>query len=252
MANYTTEVKTIIRHFAASPSSTIAQQIDKAIPQIFNFDFPIWDADYKSTLCRKILLHYFNKEIGYETFALWQLALSERLNLIMPYYVDLWNTTQLQYNPLTDVDLWETLKRDATDVNNYSDSTNTTNKNTSNSTTSDTGTQQVDATDKVLNSDLPQANYANLDYGTDLNESESNTKTTTTAKTTGTDTTTGTGTATKQSTDNRKSNQNDVMHRAGLSGSRSYTDLILQYREAILNIDRMIIEELADLFMMIY
>lgn len=51
------------------------------------------------------------------------------------------------------------------------------------------------------------------------------------------------------STDKDNSHQ---LHRKGANGSRSFTQLLVEYRDSLLNIDMMIINELSDLFMKIY
>lgn len=66
-------------------TTTIKQMIDN------NFDFqmtnyPIFDEDYRSVLNQKILNHYYEDEIGFETTALFRFYLNNKLNEIMPKY----------------------------------------------------------------------------------------------------------------------------------------------------------------------
>ena len=49
---------------------------------IFDFDFPIFDEDYKIPLEKKILRHYYLREIGFETLGVWKLKLNDKLNEI--------------------------------------------------------------------------------------------------------------------------------------------------------------------------
>ena len=53
----------------------------------------------------KILMHFYTREIGEETFGLWQLRLCDRLNVIMPYYNQLYKSELIKFNPMYDVDL---------------------------------------------------------------------------------------------------------------------------------------------------
>ena len=53
----------------------------------------------------KILRHFYTREIGEETFGLWQLRLCDRLNVIMPYYNQLYRSELIKFNPMYDVDL---------------------------------------------------------------------------------------------------------------------------------------------------
>lgn len=71
---------------------------------VINFQFPIWDETDRAGLIHKILIHYYMREIGLETVALWKLRLYDKLNMIMPYYIRLWNSE------MDAGDLWETFR----------------------------------------------------------------------------------------------------------------------------------------------
>lgn len=281
MSKYTTQVRWIIEQTTSySKNLPISQRVSLACPKIFDFDFPMWLEEYRPTLEKKILMHYFNKEIGFETVGLWKFYLEERLNLIMPYYNELYKTTVKDYDWLTDTNAHETYvgnkklqenaKFDA-NGNVRSDLTgDTTDDFTGGETFSGTGSSTTDGTQsqttKTLESDLPQANYANLDYGTKLTEGEqsgtsheeSTTKNDSTTDITNKDVVHATQNSntdtTQQSTNDLQSNTDDIYtrDRVGAFGSRSLTELLMQYRDSIINIDNMVIDELKDLFMMIY
>lgn len=245
MSNYTTQVKILILQASQNdPYKTISEKIDIAIPKIFDFDFPIWAEEYRGTLCRKILLHYFNKEICYETVRLWKLALEERLNLIMPYYNDLYKSTVLEYDPLTDIAYTETLDRQSKDVQGADETRNSTMDST-------TGLESLEISkDKgsTLGSDFPQANYGGVDYGTDLTEVER-----ITTDTSNTDTKYHNETYGNRRLDDTKDHTlADKIHKTGNTGSKSFAELVMKYRETLVNIDKMVIDELHDLFMLIY
>lgn len=109
MSKYTTEVRFICENGAGLVESegykSINQIITDAIPKIFDFDFPIFDETYRSVLERKILKHYYTREICAETVGLWKHYLDMRLNEIMPYYNKLYESELLAFNPFYDVDL---------------------------------------------------------------------------------------------------------------------------------------------------
>ena len=106
MAHFTTEIRSIVE--VNSSEGSIDERIAEATPKIFNFPFPIWKEEDRQPLEELILQHYYMREIGFETVGQWKLQLRTKLREIMPYYVDLWKTTQKQYNYLQDVDIWET------------------------------------------------------------------------------------------------------------------------------------------------
>lgn len=277
MSKYTTELRWIIESATADQTNlTISQRITAAAPKIFNFNYPIWNESYKTTLETKILKHYFNKEIGMETVGLWKLYLEERMNLIMPYYNQLYETATKNYDYMSDVNSSETYTANKTNkatadftlTGNLTGSTTDIGKDTINSTskTTDNGSRDSDTTinNKNLESDLPQANYANLDYGTNLVESEqtealhdttNNVSNFAVDSTTDRNNTTNASQVTSQTTKNIVDGNADETYtrtRKGAFGGKSLTELMMEYRQSIINIDNMIINELSDLFMLIY
>lgn len=109
MSKYTTEVRFICEHNAGLSDSVGYSDVDnviqRAIPKIFDFDFPIFDEDYRNILCTKILRHYYTREICEETVGLWKLRLETKLNEIMPYYNKLYKSELIEFNPLYDTDI---------------------------------------------------------------------------------------------------------------------------------------------------
>lgn len=146
MSKYTTEVRFICETMAGLDHSegynSVNDIITLSMDKIFDFDYPIFDANYKSILQRKILKHYYTREIGAETVGLWKHFLDRKMNEIMPYYNKLYLSETLDFNPLYDVDLTTTRKTDGekagqTTTANYEEGTegsSTTTENTENGT----------------------------------------------------------------------------------------------------------------------
>ena len=109
MSNYTTQIRFICESKSGLTESTgfagITEAIEGSVEQIFAFDWPIFDESYRIPLEVKILRHFYTREIGEETFGLWQLRLCDRLNVIMPYYNKLYESELIKFNPMWDVDL---------------------------------------------------------------------------------------------------------------------------------------------------
>lgn len=109
MSKYTTELRFILEEAAGYDASqgyaTIPEIIEKARPKIFDFDFPIFDENYRVPLETKILKHFYTREIGAETVALWKFWLDTRLNEIMPFYNQLYKSELIKFNPLYDTDI---------------------------------------------------------------------------------------------------------------------------------------------------
>lgn len=109
MSKYTTEVRflceSLTGHTESVGFTSVDEILTQAAPLIFSFDFPMFDNAYRLPLERKILRHYYTREISEETYGLWKLRLEDRLNVIMPYYNKLYESAVLSFNPFYDVDL---------------------------------------------------------------------------------------------------------------------------------------------------
>ena len=150
MAKYTTEVRSICEHYAglkeSAGYSSIDSIIEKAAPKIFDFDFPIYDEAYRTVLEKKILRHFYTREIGDETVGLWKLRLETKMNEIMPYYNQLYKSTLYDFNPFYDVDFARShqTKTDGSTKNNSNQDYNGTIHNEGSST--DNNTRNIDTT----------------------------------------------------------------------------------------------------------
>ena len=148
MSKYTTELRFICETEAGETESVGYSDVDDviaaALPHIFDFDFPIFDENYRTTLETKIIRHYYTREIGLETYGLWKLKLQTKLNEIMPYYNKLYESELFTYNPLYDVDMTTTHVGRKTGENTNVDSrisersNSGTSKNVGDETTADT------------------------------------------------------------------------------------------------------------------
>ena len=109
MSKYTTEVRFICETEAGLTESVgnskVDEVLDKSWDKIFDSgDWEIYDEEYRPILCKKILKHFYTREIGAEIAGLWKLWLNQRMTEIMPYYNQLYKSTLLEFNPLYDTD----------------------------------------------------------------------------------------------------------------------------------------------------
>lgn len=188
MAKYTTEVRTICENYANLKKSEGYNSVQKILndswDKVFDFDFPIFDENYREPLCKKILKHFYTKEIGEETVGLWKLRLDDRMNEIMPYYNKLYESELISIEPLV----------------NYRVRTNGNNTKTGSDGVAETG--QSSETDTLHGTSVRTGGYTDTHDGTDTLEKqgkEADTKTgnKTNAKT-GTETDTKTGNIDRQ------------------------------------------------------
>lgn len=246
--------------------------------------YPIFDENYRSILNQKIIAHYLFREIGFETAALFRDRLNTRLNEIMPYYNQLYNSELLKFDPLINNKYTENFSgHDNSDkienqidgrkinVDSYADSqldsiggkeVNETGKlNTTSSSNGKTKTLASDTPQGLLSSDLLEnelyiSNAALGESGEETNSEENktanqveNTKTNTTGHNTNSQTTDDNFAGEKTGKEDFwKTWERKFEGMQGISGA----ELLNKFRETFLNIDMMVINELGDLFMCIW
>lgn len=249
MSKYTTEVRFICENSAGLSESEGADNVDSILDKcwnkIFNFDFPIFDENYRQVLCRKILKHYYTREIAHETVGRWKLALNAKLNEIMPYYNQLYKSELLEFNPFYDVDL--TRSREGSGTSNKTSNNTETNSGTSKNVSSGSGTSNTDTLNRF--SDTPQnsmdtqgiADSAPLTTVTKVNEDNTTTNEST-------DTLTRNDNRTGKGAENINSTDKYIETVRGKQGTENYSSLLKKFRETFLNIDMMIIEDCSDCF----
>lgn len=207
MSMYTTELRFICEDYAGLTESTgynnVEQVIAGALPKLFDFDFPIFDEEYRTVLETKIVKHYYTREISEETVGLWKLRLNAKMNEIMPYYNRLYTAWAVEFNPLYDTDI----------------TTQHTLDNESSQTTTGKSTDRF--------SDTPQGSLQNIEDNTYLSSANIND-------------TNATGTST--------SSDEYLEKITGKRNGASYSEMLDKYRDALINIDVMVIDDLADLF----
>ena len=156
MSRYTTEVRYICEKYAGLDKSAeytdVKEVINNSWEKIFDFDFPIFDEAYKPILCKKIIKHYYTREIGLETVALWKLKLDTLMNEIMPYYNKLYQTELLSFNPLYDADYTKTHEGSDSGEGTDSGRSNRTGATTHTGTITDSGEHAEDITDTSTHS----------------------------------------------------------------------------------------------------
>ena len=186
--------------------------------------FPnIWSKD---KLAKKIVDHYYMREIGYDTPAMFEHYAKIKMEEIMEEKLPLIYTTALSYNPLINVDYTEEFSRTANQEGNGSSSSESNSNSSGLAVNSDTPQGQINK-QSILN-----GSYAS---STGASESESTIEDST------------------SSTTSQQTEESYTRHLTGNQGiSATYQAMIKQFRENIVAVDKQIIEELNSLFMGIY
>lgn len=283
MSKYTTEVRFICESKSGLENSKGCDDVDEILNnswnKIFTTKAEIFDENYRAVICKKILKHYYLREICSETVGIWKLWLNTRLEEILPYYNQLYKSALLEFNPLYDVNVTRTHNRTidenktengtttetSTDKNTGSGTRdNTTSGNNTNSSTgsvTDTGT----GSSKDLYSDTPQGALTGVENetyltnarkitNTDSSTSESSNSGSSEYKDTGnvkysdTSDRTNTKNGSNSNTGTVNNTEEYLESVIGKQGSGSYSGMLKEYRDTFLNIDRMVIAEFDDLF----
>lgn len=291
MSKYTTEVRFICESKSGLEVSGGSGDVDNIIAnswdKIFTSKAPFFDEEYRSVLCQKILKHYYLREICCETVGIWTLWMNTRLEEIMPYYNQLYESAKIEFDPMHDVDLTRkhdrnvegTSKEDGTRTQTTKETREDSSKGSRNLTgnrdTDTTGngtistTNTSDETKRDLYSDTPQGAITGLENEnyltnarkiTDNVNGSGNEQTNTTEKT-GTNykenestngstngTTNGSLDGTTTNTGSTNTTEDYLETIVGKQGTESFSSLLNKFRETFLNIDMQVIEEFSDLF----
>ena len=220
MAKYTMELRTVIDYEGRDTVENYFKDYcinnylrENEVETILNAN--IWSKD---RLASKIVDHYFMREIGYETVALFKHYCKVYMQEIMERYLPLIYSNCIEYNPLVNVDYSEEFTRN---IQGSGESTSTNN-----------------ASGLSVNSDTPQGqiNKTNIlagQYASNTGASE-----------------------TESEINDTTSNTTDETYTKKVKGnsgvSATAQRMIQQYRENIIAIDEQIIKELDKLFMGLY
>ena len=183
----------------------------------------------RAELNNKILSYYRFREIGFETVGRFLFELETALNEIMPKYNQLFYSADQDFNPIYNVDYNKTLARNKTNADSGTTTSSTSSSDNAKSVSSQTPQNQLN---------ISSANIDSVNYADEATWSAGN----------------QTGSATGSSASTGQENETTLETTKGNFGVVSAQDLILKYRETILNIEQLIIHDprIAELFMLIY
>lgn len=189
--------------------------------------YPIFDNAYRWTLNEKIILRYWTQEIGFESDSLFRHHMHARMNEIMPYYNQMYETT------LVDFDMFETM-----DILNTSEDTAMGKAKADSESQATSGTKS-DSVSRSVYSETPQTRLSpNQDYASNATDSKSESNADSDSLTTD-----------KTDSESEQTSKGESRTK-GSQGAKSL--LLMQFRDTILNIDTMVLDDLSDLFMQVW
>ena len=209
------------------------REIENCICYLFPKGFPFYtdSEELRQNFLQKFYDEYMFREIGFETVERFKRSLLGKLNKIMPYYTQLYHTEleSKDINFLLNKDLLETFEREISGSSEVN----------SNSTTNTNGTSSANSNDIMY--DTPNTRIDDMTkYPTQGSQGENNA------------TTSSNGTSTSNQTGENTQTEKTSLISKGNIGITSSAQLLKEWREVIINIDDMILNELEDLFMLLF
>ena len=261
MAKYTVELRELLNNPEVKPlidkaMSTYPLYVKRSSEEHIPAYIPT-----REELNKSILDYYKYREIGFETVGRFIDELEIALNEIMPYYNQLYMTTDLDYEILYNVNYTKeiNIERDGTQTASANSESIGSNDITSSDNTSTTGNNE--SYNKSTNSDTPQSqlsitnkNIDTIDYASSVEFDHNSTDTTSSSQGNSTSSSNSNVTNTSGGTTTTDDKEKSVEITKGNYGQVSYQSLIRQYRELITNVTQKIINDrrIAELFMLVY
>ena len=243
----------------------------------------VWSKD---KLAKKIVNHYYMREIGFETPALFKHYAQTTMEEIMEEYLLKIYTKFLEYDPLSSVDYVETFEREintedegklttnnSSSLQGSSSSTNSSSLITDNEINQSTQTTVNNSNSSLeVNSDTPQTNISkqnllNGSYASSTSARENSETNNTTSTTNTTNNTSSSENGNISSTNSENGSNNSVSNNNAKSKTlEKYTHkmvgdngvivtnqyLVREFRELAISLDLEIINKLNTLFMGVY
>lgn len=192
---------------------------------IWDFEYDgFYEGDAKAAFEKKVIDHYYFRQIGQETVGRFLHYFRTRIREIMPYYKQVYKSIQIMDgidDPFGNIDITETFEQTS---ESSSESSSTSRGNGSNNST-----HKYSAT--------PQGSISTIDeYLTEATVDNSS------------NTSEGSG-------EGSSSAEGVIRHtltKRGNQGVNTYAHDMVEFRQTFLNIDKMIIDDLDDLFLGVY
>lgn len=227
----------------AKYSIELRDVIESLNVDLFDFDYEYYADNYalQKRFENMFIQHYYFHEIGFETIERFKLNLQARLNLNAPLYKQYWEshlrTKDIDF--AVNKDYIETVTRELETESATSSSSNNSSLNNNESTS-------ISNADNKLSNIGDGVSMAKLndEYVTGVENEQRSVKTSDTQATQSSDT--------SNVNDTGKQTETLTTSGKGNIGTTSSAQLIKEWRQIMLNLDKQIIEDCADLFMQIY
>lgn len=256
MSSYTITLKEVVDLYAMDEASNNRDKIELARTKLFDFDYPIYDENYRKDFETHFIRNFYMREIGTETEGLFKFNLETWLIINMPYWNKVFESELITFDALSNTNITSTHDK----TNDVTGTSKGETKGSSNGTnnTSNNGSLTENDFNRKLESNTPDSRLeitasngtGVIEYASNIEEdSTTNSKT---SNSSGSQTTNDTTDVT--STGSNTSNQTEKLTetRSGKVGEKSYSKMLTEYRETFLRIEKDIFKEMNQLFMLVY
>lgn len=187
-------------------------------------NYNLYENSYKPIFEEKFIKRFYFREIGVETIQRFIINLETTLNEIMPYYEHLYQTTTYKYDPILNYDVTETITREIVgELESNNRAEQSTNQN-----------EGIRSYDTPIIKVKDENNYKKSPSF--ITDTQSN----------------NTLNGSSNRRENNKTNEVNKRNTKGNIGTMTTQDLIKKEREIIINIDKMILDDLEVLFMQVF
>lgn len=263
MATYTMELRTLLETYHTD---------------IFDFDYAFYsdNVNEKKAFEELFINHFYYHEIGCETYSRWHHLLKAKLQLIMPYYEQLYQTewkrvgkdmmnskdlTETTIHTLTSNQLGTQAQQGSSESSSQSEGSGV-ETSESNAQSSGSGESSNNSTDleSALENGVPQVHLE-----TDLTRKAQSDSTSTTSTNATTQSELNATSSSQATTSNHATNESSLTNQQqnqleekttfnskGNIGIQTPAYAITEWRKVIINLNQMIIEDLSSLFIQIY
>lgn len=236
----------------ANITMTIAEMMCNPLTEdIFPSEYPFYvdDVQVRKAFEDKFIKYYYYREIGFETPFMFTQKLETHLLINMPYWTKLYQTEieSRNINFMLNKDLRETFIREI-ESENESSGTNASQQNSSSSSSvNQSGTSSNNHKESTINDGVAMLS---LDSGYLTGVSSDNGESTNSGTSNTSDDIESSGTS-SQTGSEKVLEKTDLLSQGNI-GITSSAQLLKEWREVLIDMDKIIIESCNDLFMKLY
>src|SRR6185312_7871534 len=255
MASYSMPLRTFIEQATQNEVNlSFREKIEKGRKKLFDFDYPIFDPNYKAVLETHFIRKFYMREIGFETEELFKFQLETWLIINMPYFNKMFESELLNFDPLMNSEMSSEMSK-TKDTDGKIDSTNS-GVNDVTSEQKMNGTQSNDRFSRKLENDTPDNRLAIttaegsgvIQYASKIEEDKDKGNSSNNVNTTG---------SSKDVNSNKGNTITDITEtesylqkRTGKIGSVTYSKMLMEYRDSLIRIENKMFDEMNQLFML--